>query len=568
MGMAEAGLNSAQTELAQNATDSLLGPNPFIGLTRQEIFDACLQVLERAIRQPASVVINSAAFNMELLRVLIGTSELQPEKGDKRFVNERFNSGRVYRRAMQAYLAVVKALNTWLDDLELDPKNTARARFLLSLLTDALAPTNNVLGNPDAVQKLLNTRGRSALKGLSNLIGDLRHNNFMPSQVDKSKFEVGINVACTPGKVVFRNDLLELLQYDPQTPTVHAIPVLFAPPQINKYYVLDLSPEKSLMNYLAGQGFQTFAISWFNPGPEQRDLGMDDYVQAIREAINAVLSITGEDKLNMLGACAGGITTVIAAGYFGAIGDDFINSLTLLVTVLDMRVGEEDTNLGLFITPKTIEIARSQSARDGVLKGSDTSRLFSWLRPNDLVWNYWVNNYLLGNDPPAFDVLFWNNDTTNLPAGLHSDFLDLYVNNPLGTPGLSEVAGMPVDLAMIAGDVYLLGGTSDHITPWKAMYRNVPLFGGQVTYVLSNSGHVQAMVNPPGNPKSSFMVHEAPPATPAEFLETAQQHSGSWWTHWTEWLGRRSGRRIKAPQQAGSAEFPPLEDAPGTYVTL
>ena len=565
--MAKENLHSAQSELALAATDSLLGPNPFIGLSRQDVLDAWLQVIDQTIHQPASAVINSAGFIKDLVCVLIGRSDLQPEKGDKRFGSELFTSSRIYRRTMQAYLAAVRSLNTWLDDLDLDAKNDARARFMLSLVTDALAPTNSVLGNPDALQKLLNTRGRSGLKGLRNLINDLRNNNFTPSQVDKSKFEVGGNLACTPGKVVFRNDLLEVLQYDPQTPTVHAVPLLYAPPQINKYYVLDLSPEKSLMRYLVENGFQVFAISWFNPGTAQRDLGMDDYVQATREAINAVLCITGEDRINLLGACAGGITTTVAAAHFSAIGDYFINSLTLLVTVLDMRVGEgDDTALGLFITPESIEIARMQSAMAGVLKGSDTSRLFTWLRPNDLVWNYWVNNYLLGNDPPAFDVLYWNNDTTNLPARLHSHFLDMYIDNPLGTPGPSEIAGMPIDLGMFAADVYLLGGTNDHITPWKAMYRNVPLFGGEVTYVLSNSGHVQCMVNPPGNPKSSFMVHESPPATPAEYLETAQQHAGSWWPHWVEWLGQRSGGQVKAPQQAGSDEFPPLEDAPGTYV--
>ena len=323
--MAEENLHSAQSELALAATDSLLGPNPFIGLSRQDVLDAWLQVIDQAIHQPASAVINSAGFIKDLVCVLIGRSDLQPEKGDKRFGSELFTSSRIYRRTMQAYLAAVRSLNTWLDDLDLDAKNDARARFMLSLVTDALAPTNSVLGNPDALQKLLNTRGRSGLKGLRNLINDLRNNNFTPSQVDKSKFEVGGNLACTPGKVVFRNDLLEVLQYDPQTPTVHAVPLLYAPPQINKYYVLDLSPEKSLMRYLVENGFQVFAISWFNPGTAQRDLGMDDYVQATREAINAVLCITGQDRINLLGACAGGITTTVAAAHFSAIGDYFIN---------------------------------------------------------------------------------------------------------------------------------------------------------------------------------------------------------------------------------------------------
>lgn len=565
--MAERETHSVQTDVATRATESMLGPNPFVGFSREDVLDAWVKVLDSAISQPTSVVINSASFVMELLRVLIGTSELAPEKGDKRFTHQRFSTGKLYRRAMQSYLAAVKALNNWLEDLELDPKHTARARFMLSLMTDAMAPTNTVVGNPDALQKLIDTRGRSGLKGIRNLIQDMRKNNFMPSQVDKSKFAVGENLACTPGRVVFRNHILELIQYDPQTPAVHAIPFVFAPPQINKYYVLDLSPPKSLLRYLVENGFQVFAISWRNPTKSDAQLGMDDYVRAMREAINAILCISGEERVNMLGVCAGGITTTIAAAHFSAIGDYCINSLSLLVTVLDTQ-HEEDTTLGLFITPETIELARQQSAVAGVLKGEDTARLFSWLRPNDLVWNYWVNNYLLGNDPPAFDVLFWNSDTTNLPARLHSHFLDLYVDNALAAPGPAEIAGMPIDLGMIESDIYIVGGTTDHITPWKATYRNIGLFGGEVTYVLSHSGHIQCMVNPPGNPKASFATNASQPPSASDFLEGAEQHQGSWWPYWVDWLAERSGEQVDAPRERGGPGFPPLEKAPGTYVML
>ncbi|HLF31498.1 MAG TPA: alpha/beta fold hydrolase [Xanthomonadales bacterium] len=563
--MADQGPTFSQAELAARATDSLLGPSPFIGLGRQDMLDAWFKVIDQAIRQPASAVLASSGLVLELMRILIGTSELQPDPSDRRFASARFSSSRLYRRSMQAYFAWVKSLNHWLDDLQLDPRNDRRARYTLSLLTDALAPTNTLLGNPDALEKLIKTRGRSGLKGLRHMIDDMRHNHFMPSQVDKSAFRVGGNLACTPGKVVFRNELLELLQYDPQTPTVHALPLLFAPPQINKYYVLDLSPDRSMIRFLVEKGFQVFAISWCNPTAAQRHIGMDDYVQATREAINAVLSITGQERCNMLGVCAGGITTVVTAAYLSAIGDYCINSLTLLVTVLDMKVGDDST-LGLFTTRESIEQARRQSAAAGVLEGSDTARLFSWLRPNDLIWNYWVNNYLLGNDPPAFDVLFWNNDTTRLPARLHSQFLDMYLENPLGTPGPADVAGMPIDLGMIEADVYLLGGTTDHITPWKSNYRSAGLFGGEVTFVLSNSGHVQCMVNPPGNPKSGYMTNASVPPTPEEFLESAESHAGTWWLHWTAWLAERSGRKVAAPRAAGDADYPPLEDAPGSYV--
>ena len=435
---------------------------------------------------------------------------------------------------------------------------------MVDILTDSLAPTNNLLTNPAALKKIRATRGGSIVQGMRHAVDDLRHNNAMPSQVDKSEFKVGENLATCKGSVVFRNELLELLQYSPLTSQVHQLPLLVVPPQINKFYVFDLSPEKSMFRHFLSKGIQLFAVSWRNPTAEMRDWGMDDYIGALVEAVQAAREITGQEKLNLMGACSGGITASILAGYLDATGNDAINSMTLLVSVLSQQRG--DTEITAFASESGIESARRASRKKGVLDGKELARVFNWMRPNDLIWNYVVNNYLLGNKPPAFDILYWNNDTTCLPAQLHSDFLDQILANPLVTPGDLTVRDTAIDLTSLDCDKYLVAGTTDHITPWHACYRSTQFLEGDIRFILSNSGHIQALVNPPGNPKANFFANEELPASHEDWLAGAEQHAGTWWDDWAEWVSGRSGKKVRARKTLGNRQYPPLEDAPGKYV--
>jgi polyhydroxyalkanoate synthase len=336
-------------------------------------------------------------------------------------------------------------------------------------------------------------------------------------------------------------------------------------PQINKYYALDLSPEKSLVQFLLKGGFRVFAISWRNPTSEQRDWGLDTYVRALDNAVDAARAITGSADVSLLGTCSGGITSAAYVGWLAGKGEPKVKNLVLPVCMLDPSA-VEDTAFGSLVTPETVLAAKQASRLRGVLDGQDLARMFAWMRPNDLIWNYWVNNYLLGNSPPAFDILFWNADTTRLPARLHGDFLDLISTNPFLNPGTLSIAGTPLDMRRVEVDAYVVAGITDHITPWKAVYRTARMLGPHTTFVLSNSGHLQALLNPPGNPKASFVAGTASQVDPDAFLADGQKQGGSWWTHWQDWLGGRSGEMSAAPAKLGDSEHPPGASAPGTYV--
>jgi len=351
---------------------------------------------------------------------------------------------------MQTYLAVRATLHALVDEVDLAAKSRDRARFAFSLLTEALAPTNTVVGNPAAIKRAFDTAGVSLAIGVKNMVADYVENDGMPSQVDRRPFKVGENLAVTPGQVVFRNEALELIQYAPSTPEVYERPFLFIPPQVNKYYVFDLAPGRSLMEFAVKSGFTTFTVSWRNPSPAQRDWGLGSYVTALIEASDAVREITRSDTINVMGACAGGITTAVLLAYLAARDDDRFASATFPVTMIDMG---DPGMIGIFTSEATIASSLRRSAEKGILSGSDLARVFAWLRPNDLVWSYWVNNYLLGDNPPAFDILYWNNDSTNLPATLHAEFLDIFLKNSLTKPGAVAVLDTPIDLKKVTCDV-------------------------------------------------------------------------------------------------------------------
>ena len=519
-------------------------------------------VLTQAIRQPIHSARHVAHFGIELKNVLFGKSELQPQSDDRRFLDPAWSQNPLYKRYLQTYLAWRKELHAWIDDSNLSPKDVARGHFVINLMTEAMAPTNTA-ANPAAVKRFFETGGKSLLDGLSHLAKDLIHNGGMPSQVNMGAFEVGKSLGVTEGAVVFRNDVLELIQYKPITEQVHERPLLVVPPQINKFYVFDLSPDKSLARFCLRNNVQTFIVSWRNPTKEQREWGLSTYIEALKEAVDVVTAITGSKDVNMLGACSGGITCTALLGHYAAIGEKKVNALTLMVSVLDTTL---DSDVALFVDEQTLEAAKRHSYQAGVLEGRDMAKVFAWMRPNDLIWNYWVNNYLLGNEPPVFDILFWNNDTTRLPAAFHGDLIEMFKNNPLIRPNALEVCGTPIDLKQVTADIFSLAGTNDHITPWKSCYKSAQLFGGKVEFVLSSSGHIQSILNPPGNPKARYMTNSDMPVKAEEWLENSTKHTDSWWLYWQAWQAERSGKLKKSPANLGNKAYPAGEAAPGTYV--
>ncbi|MBT9265660.1 class II poly(R)-hydroxyalkanoic acid synthase [Pseudomonas sp. MG-9] len=554
--------NKNNDDLKYQASENTLGLNPVVGLRGKDLLASARMVLTQAIKQPIHSVRHVTHFGLELKNVLFGKSELQPASDDRRFADPAWSQNPLYKRYLQTYLAWRKELHSWIDDSSLSPKDIARAHFVINLMTEAMAPTNTA-ANPAAVKRFFETGGKSLLDGLSHLAKDLVHNGGMPSQVNMGAFEVGKSLGVTEGAVVFRNDVLELIQYKPITEQVHERPLLVVPPQINKFYVFDLSPDKSLARFCLRNNVQTFIVSWRNPTKAQREWGLSTYIDALKEAVDVVTAITGSKDVNMLGACSGGITCTALLGHYAALGEKKVNALTLLVSVLDTTL---DSDVALFVDEQTLETAKRHSYQAGVLEGKDMAKIFAWMRPNDLIWNYWVNNYLLGNEPPVFDILFWNNDTTRLPAAFHGDLIEMFKNNPLIRPNALEVCGTPIDLKQVTADIYSLAGTNDHITPWKSCYKSAQLFGGKVEFVLSSSGHIQSILNPPGNPKSRYMTSEGMAANADEWQENSTKHTDSWWLHWQTWQAERSGNLKKAPTKLGNKAYAPGEASPGTYV--
>ncbi len=511
---------------------------------------------------PVAVAKETISFGAELLKIIVGTSDITPDARDWRFKDEAWQSNPVYKRIGQSYLAFCKSADGILGN-GADWRTQERAKFILNIATSALAPTNTLLGNPAALKKAVETKGQSLVKGLENFISDLRHNGGMPKMVDASPFIKGENIAATPGAVVYRNDLLELIQYRPSTETVRSIPILIIPPQINKYYFLDMAPGRSLVEFSVSKGMQTFMVSWRNPSENECDWDLDSYVSALLEAVDAINSITRTKKLNTFGFCAGGITMSAMLSYMAAKNDDRVNAIAYAVTLLDWNI---PSHIGMLQSEQLINLTKKRAAKNGVTSGQTLGKVFAWFRPNELVWNYWVNNYLMGENPPSFDILAWNADASNLPSALHAEFLDIFLHNQLTKPGAVEVLGTPLDLSSITADAYITGATKDHLTPWKGCYQTTQLLSGDCTFVLSHAGHIASLVNPPGNPKASYYVGAKPGRDPDEWQMHAEKKQGSWWEHWIEWIDKRAGRAKKAPKSLGNGKYPELVAAPGTYI--
>jgi polyhydroxyalkanoate synthase len=553
-------------EESSPAVNSILGANPFVELDISDIANTYLDLFGSIAKEPARLWSTAGKLVGELIKVATGESTIEPESADKRFDDPTWKENPFYHSLMQGYLACRQAALSLVDEKENGGANwkiPAQHRFAMSLLTEALAPTNTLIGNPAALKRVFETAGTSLVNGLNNFVDDLINNRGMPSMVDKRPFKVGETIAVTPGSVVFRSALCEVIQYTPSTRQVRARPMLLVPPQINKYYVMDLAPKRSLIEYAVAQGIQSFTISWKNPGPEYRDRGLDDYVAAIKEVIGVITAITGSPDINLLAVCSGGITSTLLLGHLAACGDQRINSATLLVTMLDSG---DQSMTGMFATEETVQAATARSRAKGILDADTMSRLFAWLRPNDLVWNYWVNNYLMGRSPAPFDILYWNADSTNLPARLHEGFLDLLLRNPLVGRDQIEILETPINLGNVKSDMYIVGGMTDHICAWRACYRAARLFGGSTEFVLNSSGHVQTLVCPPTNFKAKYYTNHHLTADADEWMDGATEHKGSWWDNWLEWLHKRSGEWRQPASTPGSEQYRPLEAAPGRYV--
>jgi polyhydroxyalkanoate synthase len=514
-------------------------------------------------RRPATVAKRTGELVRELGRITVGRSELAPGKKDKRFADPAWSGNPFLKRAMQTHLAAARTAWELIDDADLDWQDDERIRFTATNVVDALAPSNVPALNPLALKAVIDTGGRSAVEGVRRMARDLASPPRVPSMVEPDAFTVGEDLAVTPGAVVFRTPVFELIQYTPTTETVREVPLIMVPPTINKFYVTDLAPNRSIVEHYVNSGQQVFMISWRNPDERHAEWGLDTYGQAALDAMDAVQRATGSAQVSFQAFCSGGIITAMLLAHLAGTGQqDRVAAASYAVTVLDWsRAG----TVSALMDEAAVKAATEKSRKKGYLDGAQLAEVFAWLRPNDLVWNYWVNNYLQGKPPPNFDILFWNADTTRMSAALHRDFIDVAIGNALTEPGTATMLGTPVDLSTVTVDTYLTAGIADHLCPWQACYRSSQLLGGKSRFVLSTSGHIASLVNPPGNPRSTFQVAGSTPSDPQKWLAQAETVKGSWWPDFMAWLGERSGDEIPAPTTLGGG-LELLADAPGTYV--
>lgn len=516
---------------------------------------------------PAVVATEAPKLAMEFVRIAVGVSDVTIPEKDARFADPTWRHNAAYRRVAQSYLAVERCVNGIVDRLDGEWQRQARARYIADIVTGALAPTNLLPGNPAALKRAFETGGTSVVRGMRNFLKDVVGNRGMPSMVDARPFTVGENLAVSPGAVVYREEMFELLQYTPTTEAVHARPMLVVPPELNRYYVLDLAPGKSMVEFAVSQGVQTFMLVWRNPRADKKSghgkWSLDDYLAAHIRAFDVVREITSAPDLNLLALCAGGITSALVQAHLTARNANPVHAATYLVTMLDTR----QPNMTTMLATSEVDMLLDKSAANGdVFDGSMIRHNFAWMRPNDLVFNYVVNNWLLGDDPPAFDVLAWNDDTTNLAATFERDVTRLLCGDKLLEPGAVNLLDTPIDLSKVEGDNFLVAGLRDHITPWRPCYQTSKVLGGQSEMVIVDSGHIQSFVNPLSSSRYRYWNGIADESDADTWLANTPMSKGSWWPRWGEWLVARSGDPQAAPEELGSAEHPVIESAPGRYV--
>ncbi|MEK0085601.1 PHA/PHB synthase family protein [Benzoatithermus flavus] len=494
---------------------------------------------------------------------------IAPDPADKRFKDEAWSEDVVFDWIKQCYLLAARWLQDTVGAVEgLEPKVKEKVAFYTRQLADALSPTNFALTNPAVLRRAAETKGESLLKGLEHLLADLEKGKgeLAISTTREDAFIVGGNLATSPGKVILENELMQLVQYAPSTEQVHKRPLLVVPPWINKFYILDLQPRNSFIKYAVDQGFTVFVISWVNPGRELAHKTFENYLEeGPLAALDAIERALGEHETTVIGYCLGGTLTACLLAWLAAKGEDRVKAATFLTTMTDFA---DPGELGVFIDDEQLDLIERHMQKKGYLEARHMQKVFSLMRANDLIWSFVVNNYLMGREPPAFDLLYWNADGTRMPCMMHSFYLrSMYQKNLLAQPGGIVLKGVPIDLGRIEVPCYFLSTREDHIAPWASTYRGSLRFGGPVRFVLGGSGHIAGVINPPSSTKYGYWVNPRQPADPAVWLARAEHKEGSWWPDWRAWLARRSGRKVPARDPARGS-LPPIEDAPGRYVKV
>lgn len=487
---------------------------------------------------------------------------IAPQKGDKRFSAADWQQNPLFDALKQSYLLTATTLLKAASDMDgLDEKQQQKLLFYLRQFLDAISPTNTFFTNPQVIHETIQSGGQNLVTGMEHLMRDIKNGQI--KMTDTDAFEPGRNLALTPGQVVYRNTLIELLQYTPTTEKVAAIPLLFIPPWINKYYILDMQPQNSLIKFLVDSGYTVFVISWKNPDASMEEISFDDYLtMGPLNALEAITSITGSPKVNAVGYCIGGTLLSMAIPYLDAQGSDVINSATFFVALQDFT---EVGDTSIFIDEPQVAYLEGQMMQKGYLDSRSMATMFNMLRANDLIWSNVVNNYLLGKEPPAFDLLYWNNDGTRMTRAAHSFYLhNTYLENNLIKPNKVVLKGVPIDLSKITQDIYAVGTEQDHIVPWRSAWRISQLASGSVRFILGGSGHIAGVINPPGKGRG-YWTNDKPVQNVQQWFEGATRNTGSWWNDWLEWLKPRSGEQV-APPSMGNSTYPPIMPAPGKYV--
>jgi len=581
-GLLQGGVRQLSETLARDpilrAIEEALNANPLrqvIPVDWAEISRALRTVWLQTVSRPEKAVEATVDFNIRLWQSAVETWNEAGQRwlglarpdaaapgGDKRFAAPEWQGNPAYRTLKDLYLLA----SDWLlrqaseaDDM--NPAERQRLDFHLHQFVDAMSPTLLLASNPVALRRAVETGGASLADGVRNLLHDIEQGKL--TMVDATAFAPGRNLALTPGKVIYRNKLIELIQYSPSTERVHQVPLMLIPPWINKYYIMDMQPKNSMVRFLVAQGFTVFMLSWRNPDTSMEGITIEDYMDfGPMAASDVIREITGSETLNVMGYCIGGTLLAMALAWLAAKGDDRFGSATFMVSLQDFtKVGDT----AVFLGEPTVDFIEQQMMERGYLDSREMSNMFNLLRSNDLIWSNVVNNYLLGQKPPAFDLLYWNSDGTRMARAAHAWYLrNTYVENNLMHPGKVHLKGEALDLGRIRMDLYAVGAEKDHIVPWDAAWRITQLMGGRVRFVLASSGHIAGMINPPGG-KGTYWTGEGGAETAEQWRKGAERHDGSWWTDWAYWLAAHAGKNVKPPA-VGSAAHPPLQDAPGSYV--
>jgi polyhydroxyalkanoate synthase len=544
------------------------------------IAKAYMDLYSRMLANPAALTAFSTNLMLDYLQLwqaswmkMMGAQApavAVPAKTDSRFKDDDWSSNFLFDYIKQSYLIASRQIQHAVASVDgLSPESEKKVAFFTRQYVDALSPSNFALTNPQVLRETLASGGQNLLKGLNNLLGDMEKGggSLRISMTDEKAFQIGRNVAVTPGKVVFQTELMQLIQFQPTTPEAYKTPLVIVPPWINKYYILDLRKSNSFIRWALDQGHSVFVLSWVNPDARLAQMGFDDYMkQGPLAALEAVEKATGERKVNFIGYCLGGTLLGATLAYLAATGEDRVNSATFFVALLDFSAPGE---LGVFIDEAQVQNLEKRMSERGYLEGAEMASTFNVLRANDLVWSFVINNYLMGREPFPFDLLYWNSDATRLPARMHSFYLrNMYMRNLLGVPGGISLDGVPIDLAKVKVPAYFISTVEDHISPWKTTYKGAKYLGGDVRFVVGGSGHIAGIVNPPAAKKYHYWTNVQNPATAEEWFKTATQHPGSWWADWQAWMDARNGGEKVPARVPGDRELKPLEDGPGSYVMM